>query len=131
MNFGEIFGKSWKEYWGNFSQFFKFMALFLGIPTLVLTSISIMYSFLNPEVWSVVSNPALAEQLNPLDLLSTLSPYIALSIAIGLISFFLTIYVGKGIISLGLKGDKYKYHSLVSAGKERYWRFAGFAPDTP
>ncbi|MDP3881418.1 MAG: hypothetical protein Q8Q31_00885 [Nanoarchaeota archaeon] len=126
MNFGEIFGKSWKEYWENFGSFFKFMLIFLALPTLILAIISIVYITSNPEVWAILGNPQIAAQLSSFDLFNTLSGYFILSSIFTLVSILLTIYILKGIITVSLKKDKYTSSELTHAAKNNFWAFLGF-----
>ncbi len=127
MDLGSIFGKSWKEYWGNLGSFFKFMLIFLGIPSFIFALASMLYLLSNSDLIALMTDPLLSSELSLDAFLVSFGPYFALMGAIGIITLFLTFFVVKGIIGASLKAEKYSYSGLTNFAKERYWKFAGFA----
>ena len=126
MSLGKIFGESWREYWNNFSVFLKFMLIFLGLPTFILSIISTIYLFINLDVLAIIINPQVFSQLSLSNVFGKLAPYFVLILISGFISFLLSVYVLKGIVCGGLKKNKYNYPELKNLGKNGYWKFLGF-----
>ncbi len=126
FTFSSLFQKSVDEYKDNFKPILKLVLIFSGIILLVSMLFQVI-SFISDEtVFQIVSNPELIEQYN-LGLISFPLYYSITNGILGLISFFLTFFVGASLISVSLKKSKFSYKDLLEGGKSKYWRYIGFS----
>jgi hypothetical protein len=97
MGFGEIFGKSWKDYKANFASSSLIMLFFYLIPWLILFFLSYIYP---KESYFII----------------------LLSIAFFLISS----YGIAGLIKTSFRKKKFTFSQAVKSIKSRYWAYIGF-----
>lgn len=118
MDFGEIFSKSWVEYKNNFSAIFFLIFLFIGIPSLIISLISISWFSFDESVRAVLMNPDLIK--------SSLSPevwtYLITMPVLGIISLLLTCFVYAGLISISVKASRFSFRELLKFGKHSFFK---------
>ncbi|MCX6750854.1 MAG: hypothetical protein NTZ83_05330 [Candidatus Pacearchaeota archaeon] len=125
FNFEGILGKSIREYRDNFRDIFKFIFLFVGIPSLLLVLIQIVLLIVKPDLFTMMSTPASLIELDAGTLKLPLYFQIV-SYFFTLVAIFLGIFVSAGLISTSLKKDKFSFKELVRNAKPRYWKYFGF-----
>jgi hypothetical protein len=125
FTFGNILSKSIKEYRDNFREIFKFIFLFVGIPSLLLILIQIVLLIVDPNLFSIMSTPASLTGLNAGTVKLPLYFQIV-SYFFTLVAIFLGIFVSAGLISTSLKKSRFSLGELIGNAKPRYWKYFGF-----
>lgn len=106
MNFGDILGKSFKDFKSNWKVTTKLLVLFSFIPSLILAVLT-TYTQTNPE------NLTLA----------------ALMIVFTIPIMFLAIFASTAILVGAMKGknSKVDYNGSIKGAKEFFWRYIGYS----
>jgi hypothetical protein len=118
MSFGDIFGKSWKEYWGNFKSISSTMALFYAFPAFLGSVFMAWFTYFHLGLsW---------EDLIQLGGKLPASYYLVNGI-VGVVVLLFSLVVYAGIISVFLKkGKKVSFSSIVSEGSRLYGNYLAF-----
>ncbi len=100
---GKILNDSFSDYKKNFRPLLKFLALFIGIPSIISFFIFLYWANMYPSLYEL--NPA---NFNDIPLGYSISSFI-----IGLASFILLLYAGASIIKTSLVKEKFKLSDLL------------------
>ncbi len=126
VKFGRLLDKSFDEYKANFKSIFKLIILFVGIPYLLFTILQIVFVVTDPNVFSIVSNSQLMNQLDSEELKIPLY-YSITNAGFSLVYLFFGILISAGLLGTSLKKSKYSFKEIMETGKSKYWRFFGFS----
>ena len=119
MRFGEIFGKTWKDYKNNFKSIFIFMLIFMGLFSLLNIFISYVWISLDETIRQVILNPHLTDTEYFSLPLSYLTTVLILSIMGGLLYLF----VNASITAVSIKKSKFKFGDIVKFGSSSYLKY--------
>lgn len=120
MGFGEVFGKSWKEYKSNFWPIFIFMSIFVLIPGLFVLIVNFSLIGNYPSLQNVYLNPYL-KSLNILG--KTELYYYILMGLLTLTSVFLSMIASAGILKTSLMKENYTFKELRREGLGSFGKF--------
>lgn len=110
MAFGDVFGKTWKNYKDNFRTIFKLMIFFYAIPAIIVGFIQFFYFGASNLSEIGVRDVRVAGSL------------VLLSIGFFLISMIATL----GILASSLRKERFSYSDTLSDAKRYYWKYLGF-----
>lgn len=122
LDFWKIFGQSWNEYRVSFKEIFKFVFVFVGIMSLLLSAWSYYWYVTNSSVKLLVDNPNLLFQGQAFP-----AAYITGTFLIGIFSLLLQFFVYAGFYGTVVKKEKLNYNNLVKNAKVNFWKFVLFA----
>jgi hypothetical protein len=113
ISFGKILGKSWEDYKSNFYSIFKFMLVFVGIPSLMISVLLLILSF--SIEWFIPSY----------------SIYLILSLFISLfflLLFFiiLILFADASLIGISLEKSRFNFKEMIKIGRSFYLKYIGF-----
>lgn len=108
--FGDIFGKSWREFKSNFWIFFVAILLLSFVPSVLLAISQSMYT---------------SEVASGVDIFASFSFYAF--IVLLLISILLGVLLSSSFISLALSKKKLTLGETLALGKKNFWRYFGFS----
>ncbi|MBI3333917.1 hypothetical protein HYZ97_00305 [Candidatus Pacearchaeota archaeon] len=118
-----ILQRSWDEYRANFRRFFLFILIFFGIPFLIITLVTNIWTLSDPSLRETLLNPNPNEVVN----LFNVSPLYFVSMSIlGIVLIMFILFIYSALISASVSTDKKAYNSLARFGRTTFWRFLGF-----
>ena len=118
MGFGEIFGKTWKDYKDNFRSIFMFMVIFLGILWLISFSNLLFWVFSNETVRELSLNPQLINAGSKFPL-----QYLITTWVLGIIGVLLYFFINAGLTGISIKKSKFHFNEIVKVGSSSYFKY--------
>ncbi|MBI2632747.1 hypothetical protein HYW75_07115 [Candidatus Pacearchaeota archaeon] len=120
MGFGEVFGKSWKEYKDNFWSIFIFMSIFILIPSLFVLVVNFSLIGNYPSLQNINLNPIVksTEVLGKTEIY-----YYILMGLLTLTTIFLPMVASAGILKNSLIKERYTFRELKKEGIVSLGRF--------
>ncbi len=144
MGFGNVFGRSWRDYKANFGPIFKLLLIFYALPILVLFILSSWWMVHNGLAGQIVSTynsmnsfgniTALVSNQNNINVMgiqgllknSFSLPFFLVFLPILIIFIFINYFSCVALYSASLRKDKFSFEELILAGKKWYWKSLGF-----
>ncbi|MBS3080924.1 hypothetical protein J4221_05610 [Candidatus Pacearchaeota archaeon] len=129
MEFEKIFKKSWEDYKINIKSIIVFMIVFAGIIGLIQVIHTGIWAILDESIRAMLLTDNLVKE--PMLLTNNLGKdffpwrFLLPSGILGLIGFFLSIFIYTGLIGASLKHKKFTYNNLVSQGQIFYLKYLG------
>ncbi len=124
MSFGEVFGKSWKEYRDNFKAIFVLFAVFLLIPSLIVLVID--FIFLSSSNSFAGMFFEFGKSVSSLSFGKLEFYYMFKMLLLGLAVFFLSLFAQASLFGASVKDGKYAFKNLLDLGSKNYGRFLIF-----
>ncbi|MEK6934235.1 MAG: hypothetical protein AABW75_05160 [Nanoarchaeota archaeon] len=121
MGFGEVFGKSWKEYKVNFRSIFIFMSIFILIPGLLVILFNIFSIGNNANLQKILFNPSLV------NMGKSEAYFFIFSLLMSLVAMFLLLLTEAGLINVSLGKNKYSFKELRDGGLNSLGKFIIFS----
>ncbi len=123
MNFSSIFSQSWKEYKSNFKPILLFMLIFIAVPTIILSIVSISMVLSNDGLRTLALS---GSPTSPEISLQNLS-FILTAVVIAIISMLLMIFFQGGLVSLSLRKKTFGFGELFNSSKKSFWKYLAFS----
>jgi len=120
MSFGEVFGRSWKEYKANFNSIFILMSVFVLVPGLLIILINFLTIGNDVNLQKILLNPSLV------NMGKSEAYFFIFGLLMSIVSIFLLLLTEAGLIDISLRKSKYSFKELRDNGLNSLGKFIIF-----
>jgi len=117
----DLLSMSWSEFKANFKDILKFVSVFVGIPTLIITFGYMIWSFTDQVSKQLYLSPSLYA-INP----PPIYPFLTVAFILVFVGLLFNLFTSAGLVATSLKSGKYKFESMIKEAKGFYFRYLGF-----